>query len=54
MNLVVGINLVVLENRKLHLLVLVLNLLGLSVSSLLLLLTTSDHGGGEIESTFLN
>jgi hypothetical protein len=33
--------------------VLVLDLLGLRVNSLLLLLTTSDHGDGNIESALL-
>ena len=53
LNLVVGVDLVVLQDGELDLLVLVLDLLGLRVNSLLLLLTTSDHGDGNIESALL-
>lgn len=53
LNLIVRVNLVVLQNSELDLLVLVLDLLGLSEDSLLLLLTTSNHGDGNIEGTLL-
>ncbi len=53
LNLIVGVDLVVLQNSELDLLVLVLDLLGLGVNSLLLLLTTSDHWDRNIEGALL-
>ena len=53
LNLVVGINLVVLQDGELDLLVLVWDLLWGSVGSLLLLLATTDHWNDNIEGAFL-
>ena len=53
LDLVVGVNLVVLQDSELDLLVLVADLLGLGVSSLLLLLTTSNHRNGQVDSALL-
>ena len=53
LDLVVRVDLVVLKDGELDLLVLVANLLGLGVNSLLLLLSTTDHGDGNIEGALL-
>ena len=53
LDLLVGIDLVVLQHSELNLLVLVLNLLWLGVNSLLLLLTTTDHWDSNIEGALL-
>ena len=53
LDIVVGVDLVVLKDGELDLLMLMLDLLGVGVSSLLLLLTTTDHWDGNIEGAFL-
>ena len=53
LDLVVGVDLVVLQDGELNLLVLVLDLLGLGVDSLLLLLATTNHGDDNIEGALL-
>ena len=53
LNLLIGIDLVVLQHSKLDLLVLVLNLLWFGINSLLLLLTTTNHWDSYVEGTFL-
>ena len=54
LDLLVGVDLVVLQNSELYLLVLVLNLLWLGVNSLLLLLTTSDHWNNNVDCAIVS
>ena len=53
LDLLVSVDLVVLQDSELNLLVLMGNLFRGSVGSLLLLLTTSNHGNGNIEGAVL-